>query len=73
MRGTDLNLKELLQVDPAGGILRFENERVLLFSGPVDFGIGAAIGTTTGTQTPPTSSPEWTNFIPAVRPISVWS
>lgn len=30
MRGTDLNLKELLQVDPAAGILRFGNERVLL-------------------------------------------
>jgi DNA-binding NtrC family response regulator len=30
MRATDLDLKELLQFDPAGGILRFANERVLL-------------------------------------------
>ncbi|MBI2185851.1 MAG: sigma-54-dependent Fis family transcriptional regulator [Acidobacteria bacterium] len=30
MRATDLDLKELLQVDPAGGILRFGHERVLL-------------------------------------------
>ncbi len=30
MRATDVDLKELLQVDPAGGILRFGNERVLL-------------------------------------------
>lgn len=30
MRATDLDLKELLQVDPDGGILRFGNERVLL-------------------------------------------
>jgi DNA-binding NtrC family response regulator len=30
MRATDLDLKELLQVDPDGGILRFANERVLL-------------------------------------------
>ena len=31
MRADDLDLKELLQVDPAGGILRFAQERVLLF------------------------------------------
>jgi two-component system, NtrC family, response regulator HydG len=30
MRARDLDLKELLQVDPAGGILRFASERVLL-------------------------------------------
>jgi DNA-binding NtrC family response regulator len=30
VRATDLNLDELLQVDPAGGILRFGSERVLL-------------------------------------------
>src|SRR5688500_13051781 len=30
MRAIDLDLKELLQVDPQGGILRFANERVLL-------------------------------------------
>ena len=30
MRASDLNLNELLQVDPDGGILRFANERVLL-------------------------------------------
>ncbi len=30
MRVTDLHLQELLQVDPAGGILRFGSERVLL-------------------------------------------
>ena len=30
MRARDLDLKELLQFDPAGGILRFANERVLL-------------------------------------------
>jgi DNA-binding NtrC family response regulator len=30
MRASDLDLKELLQVDPAGGVLRFANERVLL-------------------------------------------
>ena len=30
MRATDLDLKELLQVDPNGGILRFGDERVLL-------------------------------------------
>lgn len=30
MRATDLDLHELLQVDPAGGILRFGSERVLL-------------------------------------------
>jgi two-component system, NtrC family, response regulator HydG len=30
MRVTDLDLKELLQADPGGGILRFANERVLL-------------------------------------------
>ena len=30
MRATDLDLEELLQVDPAGGILRFGSERVLL-------------------------------------------
>ena len=31
MRAVDLDLNELLQVDPAGGILRFAHERVLLF------------------------------------------
>jgi DNA-binding NtrC family response regulator len=31
MRAADLDLKELLHVDPAGGILRFANERVVLF------------------------------------------
>src|SRR5688500_327373 len=30
MRARDLDLKELLQFDPDGGILRFANERVLL-------------------------------------------
>ena len=30
MRATDLDLEELLQVDPDGGILRFGSERVLL-------------------------------------------
>ena len=30
MRADDLNLEELLHVDPDGGILRFANERVLL-------------------------------------------
>jgi two-component system, NtrC family, response regulator HydG len=30
MRASDLDLKELLQFDPDGGILRFANERVLL-------------------------------------------
>jgi DNA-binding NtrC family response regulator len=30
MRAADLDLRELLQVDPDGGILRFANERVLL-------------------------------------------
>jgi DNA-binding NtrC family response regulator len=30
MKATDLDLNELLQSDPAGGILRFANERVLL-------------------------------------------
>jgi DNA-binding NtrC family response regulator len=30
MRAADLDLKELLQYDPQGGILRFANERVLL-------------------------------------------
>jgi DNA-binding NtrC family response regulator len=30
VRATDLDLKELLQADPAGGILRFGSERVLL-------------------------------------------
>jgi DNA-binding NtrC family response regulator len=30
VRATDLDLEELLQVDPAGGILRFGSERVLL-------------------------------------------
>ncbi len=30
MRASDLDLRELLQVDPAGGILRFGDERVLL-------------------------------------------
>jgi DNA-binding NtrC family response regulator len=30
VRASDLNLDELLQVDPAGGILRFGSERVLL-------------------------------------------
>jgi DNA-binding NtrC family response regulator len=30
VRATDLDLEELLQVDPAGGILRFGTERVLL-------------------------------------------
>ena len=30
MRARDLDLKELLQFDPGGGILRFANERVLL-------------------------------------------
>ena len=29
-RARDLDLKELLQFDPDGGILRFANERVLL-------------------------------------------
>jgi len=31
MRATDLDLRELLSFEPAGGVIRFGGERVLLF------------------------------------------